>query len=147
MRAIKTVQQHYTPGPEILRMLDEFRQIMNACIQVGLTENVTSLKALSLKAYKQLAIYDALSYYKLCAISGATGILRNHRRTVRHGEKPTTTPYVRRLRLTTCYGFKIRDGCLLLPHRRRELLRIPLTSHTQAIIARHEVRSVTLTPD
>jgi len=79
MRAIKTVQQHYTPGPEILRMLDEFRQIMNACIQVGLTENVTSLKALSLKAYKQLASYDALSYYKLCAISGATGILRNHR--------------------------------------------------------------------
>ncbi|MGO9645055.1 MAG: hypothetical protein ACLPY5_09940 [Candidatus Bathyarchaeia archaeon] len=104
MWAVKTVQQHYTPGPEILRMLDEFRQMMNACIQVGLVENVTSLKALSLKAYSQLAAYDAMSYYKLCAISGATGILRNHRRTVRHGMKQTT-PYVRRLRLTTCYGF------------------------------------------
>src|SRR5208282_1374128 len=145
MWPVKSVQQHYTPGPEIQGMLDEFRQMMNACVQVGLVENVTSLKALSLKAYKQLASYDAMSYYKLCAVSGATGILRNHRKASRHGERPTI-PFVRRLRLTTCYGFKIRDGCLLLPHHRRELLRIPLTSHTQAIIARHEVRSVTLTP-
>jgi putative transposase len=74
MWAIKTVQQHYTPGCEMLGMLDEFRQMMNACIHVGLVENVTSLKVLSLKAYKQLAIYDAMSYYKLCAISSATGI-------------------------------------------------------------------------
>src|SRR5208282_4524140 len=146
MWPVKSVQQHYMPGPEIQGMLDEFRQMMNACVQVGLVENVTSLKALSLKAYKQLASYDAMSYYKLCAVSGATGILRNHRKASRHGERPTI-PFVRRLRLTTCYGFKIRDGCLLLPHHRRELLRIPLTSHTQAIIARHEVRSVTLTQD
>ena len=119
MRAVKTVQQHYTLNPEILRMLDEFRQMMNTCIRIGLAENVTSLKALSLKAYKQLATYDAMSYYKLCAISSATGILRNYRRTARQGKNPTT-PYVRRLRLTTCYGFKIKDGCLLLPYHPRE---------------------------
>ena len=146
MRAIKTVQQHYRPGPEILRMLDEFRLMMNTCIQVGLDENVTSLKALSLSAYKQLAGYDAMSYYKLCAISSATGILRNHRRTSRHGENPTT-PYVRRLRLTTCYGLTIKDGYLLLPYHPREPIRIPLTSHVRATIRKHMVRSVTLTQD
>ena len=39
MRAVKTVQQHYAPSPEIVRMFDEFRQMMNACIQVGLAAN------------------------------------------------------------------------------------------------------------
>jgi len=146
MRAVKSVQQHYTISPEILRMLDEFRQMMNTCTQVGLDENVTSLKSLSLKAYKQLAAYDAMSYYKLCAISGATGILRNYRRMARHGQKPTSR-YVRRLRLTTCYGFKIKDGCLFLPYHPREPIRIPLTPHVQATIRKHAVRSVTLTQD
>ena len=146
MRAVKTVQQHYTLNPEILRMLDEFRQMMNTCTRIGLAENVTSLKVLSLKAYKQLATYDAMSYYKLCAISSATGILRNYRRTARHGENPTT-PYVRRLRLTTCYGFKIKDGCLLLPYHPRKAIGIPLTPHVQATIRKHPVRSVTLTKD
>src|SRR5208337_3612432 len=146
MRAIKTVQQHYAPGIEILRMLEEFRQMMNTCIQVGFAENATSLKALSLKAYKRLATYDSMSCYKLCAISCATGILRNYRRTTRNGENPTT-PYVRRLRLTTCYGFKIEDGCLLLPYHPREPIRIPLTPHVQATIRKHAVRSVTLTQD
>src|SRR5208337_4888951 len=146
MRAIKTVQQHYAPGIEILRMLEEFRQMMNTCIQVGFAENATSLKALSLKAYKRLATYDSMSCYKLCAISCATGILRNYRRTTRNGENPTT-PYVRRLRLTTCYGFKIEDGCLLLPYHPREPIRIPPTPHVQATIRKHAVRSVTLTQD
>ncbi len=146
MRAVKAIQQNYTLSPEILRMLEEFRQMMNACIQVGLAENATSLKALSLKAYKQLAGFNAMSYYKLCAISSATGILRNYRRTARHGEK-SASPYVRHLRLTTCYGFKIKNGYLLLPHRPREPIGIPLTPHAQATIRKHVVRSVTLTKD
>src|SRR5208282_3770542 len=146
MRAVKAVQQHYRPSPEILRMLDEFRLMLNTCIQVGLAENVTSLKALSLKAYKQLATFDAMSYYKQCAISGATGILRNYRRTARHGENPTV-PHVRRLRLTTCYGFKIKNGYLLLPHCPKERISIPLTPHVQATIRKHAVRSVTFTRD
>jgi len=146
MLAVKTVQQHYTASPEILCMLEKFRRMMNDCVQVGLAENLTSLKALSLKVYKQLARYDIMSYYKLCAISAATGISRNHRRAVRCGKKPTS-PYVRSLRLTTCYGFKIRDGSLLLPHRRGESIRISLTSHVQATMAGHVIRSVTLTRD
>jgi len=146
MLAVKAVQQHYTSSPEILHMLEQFRLMMNDCIQVGLAENLTSLKALSSKAYRQLARYDIMSYYKLCAISAATGILRNHRRAVRQGKKPRS-PFVRNLCLTTCYGFRIRNSSLLLPHSPRERIRIALTSHVQATIRDHVVRSVTLTRD
>ena len=146
MLAVKAVQQHYIATREILYMLEQFRCMMNDCVQIGLDQNLTSLKALSLKAYRQLARYDVMSYYRLCAISAATGILRNNRRAVRHGNK-ARRPYVRSLRLTTCYGFKIQDGTLLLPHRPRERIRIALTAHVQEIIHGHPVRSVTLTRD
>ncbi len=146
MAAVKVVQQHYPPDSDILCMLEQFRQMINHCVQIGLTENLTSLKTLSLRAYRQLAGYDIMTYYKLCAISAATGILRNHRRMVRQGEKPRGL-HVRALRLTTCYGFKIQHGCLLLPNRRREPIKIHLTSHVQATIGGRPVRSVTLTSD
>jgi putative transposase len=144
---IKTVNQYYTHGQKILHMLEQFREMMNHCIQIGLAENLTSLKALSPKAYRQLARYDTMSCYKLCAISASVGILRNYRKAVRRGEKPPATPHVRRLRLTTCYGFKIRDGFLLLPHHPREPIRIALTPHVQVSIQGYAVRSVTLTRD
>jgi len=51
MRVIKVVQQHYTPRPEIHRMLEQFRHMMNDCVVIGLSENVTSLKSLCTKAY------------------------------------------------------------------------------------------------
>jgi len=121
--------------------------MMNDSIQIGMAEKVSSLKALSSNAYKQLADHDVMSYYKLCAISAAAGVLRNYRKRVRRGGKAAKGPYARRLRLTTCYGFKLQDGCLLLPYRPREPIRIPLTHHTQATIAGQMVRSVTLTPD
>src|SRR3972149_10753616 len=144
--AIKTVQQRYAPNQNTLRLLEQFRQMLNDCIQIGVSENISGLKALSLKAYKQLAEHDAMSYYKLCAISAAVGVLRNYRKTVRRGGK-AGGPYGRRLRLTTCYGFKVQDGCLLLPHRPRNPIKIPLTQHVQAMIAGQMIRSVTLTPD
>jgi len=145
MLAIKTVQQFYSPDQNILRLLEQFRQMMNRCIQIGIAENVSSLKALSLKAYRQLAAYDVMSYYKMCAVSAAVGVLRNYRKVARQGE--TRMPYVRRLRVTTCYGFKVQDGRLLLPHRPRETIKIPLTPHVRATIAGNLIRSVTLTPD
>jgi putative transposase len=87
-----------------------------------------------------------MSYYKLCAISAATGVLRNHRKTKRKNPR-TKEPYARKLRLTTCYGFKIQDGKLLLPLHSREQLQIPLTEHVQETIKECKVRSVTLTRD
>jgi putative transposase len=146
VRVFKSVWQHYTPTPEIHWLLEQFRQMLNDCIRIGLTENVTSLKSLSLKAYKQLSRYDVASYYKLCAISAATGILRNYWKAKRKG-RDVKEPYARRLHLTTCYGFKVRDGELSLPIRAKEHVRISLNQHVQATINGFTLRSVTLTED
>ena len=96
MPVVKVVQQYYMPGPEIRCMLEQFRQMLNECVRIGLSEDVTSLKSLSTKAYNQLAAYPVMSYYKLCAISKATGILRNYHKAVRKNPK-TKEPYARRL--------------------------------------------------
>jgi putative transposase len=146
VQVFKSVWQHYAPTPETSWLLKQFRQMLNDCIRVGLAENVTSLKSLSLKAYKQLSRYDVASYHKLCAISAATGILRNYRKAKRKNPY-VKEPYARRLRLTTCYGFKVRDGELVLPIRAREHVRISLNQHVQATINGFTPRSVTLTED
>jgi hypothetical protein len=58
MGAFKAVQQHYTPGPKILWMLEQFRQMVNDCIGIGLGSNLTNMNAFSLKAYHELNRYD-----------------------------------------------------------------------------------------
>jgi putative transposase len=150
MRAVKAVQQHYAPGPEILHMLEQFRQMLNDCVRIGLAENVTSLKSLSTKAYDQLATYDVMSYYKLCAISKATGILKNYRKAKRQGIR-VKEPYARQLQLTTCYGFKIKtiEKALLLPFKPKQPLSIPLNAHVLRVLLEPniEIRSVTLTDE
>lgn len=129
-------------------MLEQFRRMMNDCVRIGLAENVTSLKSLSTKTYHQLVTYDAMSYYKLCASSRATGILRNYRK-ARRKNPEIKEPYARRPQLTTCYGFKIRAeaGVLLLPFKPRQPLPIPLSEHVLRVLSEPgiQVRSVTLT--
>lgn len=120
--------------------------MINDCVRIGLVEDSTSLKALFLRAYPHLAGFDAMSCYKLCAISAATGILRNYRKAKRKNQR-AKEPYAGKLHLTTCYGFKIRDGSLLLPFRPREPIRIQLTPHVQTTSRGCPVRSVTLTRD
>ncbi len=87
-----------------------------------------------------------MSYYKLCAISKATGILKNYRKAERAG-KSVKHPYAQRPQLTTCYGFKITDRSLLLPIRPRNKIRIPLNHHTLQVLCETSLtaRSVTLT--
>jgi len=116
--AVKSVKQNYTPSEQLLDLLNDFRLMVNDCIRIGLKENVTSLKSLSLKAYHQLSNYQIPTYYRLCAISAAAGILKNYRKASR--KKPNVkTPYARRLMLTTCYGFKIKEDNLRLSVRPR----------------------------
>ena len=75
MLAVKTVWQYYVPVDDVLRLLDVFRRMVNDSIRIGLVNDVSSLRRLSLLSYNQLAPYDSHSYYKLCAISRAAGIL------------------------------------------------------------------------
>src|SRR5208337_69989 len=107
---------------------------------------VTSLKSLSLKAYRQLEHYDVMSYYKLCAISKAAGILKNYRK-ASGKRKPVKQPYAQRPQLATCYGFKISDGNLQLPIKRGNKMMISLNRHTLQVLSEAHLtpRSVTLT--
>jgi len=119
--------------------------MVNVCIAVGIEQNVSSLKALSLKAYHRLS-RETLSYNRLCAISTATGILRNYRKAKKKNSR-TKFPYAKKLILTTCYGFKIQNGLLRLPTKPRQYIYVKLNSHTLRVLSGLNVRSVTLTPD
>jgi len=148
MHVIKCVQQRYDGSVETVKLMDVFRCMVNDCIHIGLQENVSSLKALSLKCYRKLARYDVLAYYKLCAISRASGILKNYRKFTHKGRR-VRVPYVWRPQLVTCYGFKIKDGKLLLPSKIGEPIEIPLNSYIRRVltVSGLQVRSITLTPD
>jgi putative transposase len=144
MRAVRAVKQSYTPSPELLNLLDTFRKMVNDCIRIGLAGNVTSMKAISGKAYHELAGYDVPTYYRLTAISKAAGILQNYRQTLRK-HPGAKKPYAAKLMLTDCYAFKVFKGELRLPIRAREYVYIPLNAYTLRSIESYDVRSVCLT--
>jgi putative transposase len=126
--------------------MQTFREMTNLCIRVGLENNITTLKRLSLSTYNQLKRFDVPSYYKLCAISRASGILSSRKKSIRRGY-PTKTPYARKLVLVSCYGFKVEDGKLFVPIGDREYEAIPLNNHTREVLSDPtlKVRSFTLT--
>jgi len=145
LRSIKSVRQKHQASSDLLRLLDEFRRMVNVCIAIGIEENISSRKTLSLASYHRLS-RDILGYYRLGAIGIATGILRNYQKAVRKNPR-TRIPYARRLMLTTCYGFKIQENLLRLPVKPREYVYLKLNEHTLQVISALNVRSVTLTPD
>ena len=118
----------------------------NESIRIGLANDVSSLRKLSLLSYNQLAQYDSPSCYKLCAISRAAGILAARKKSLKRGFA-TRTPYAVRQLLVSCYNFKMKNGGLEIPVARGKRLNIPLTRHTLDLISQPgvEVRSFTLT--
>ncbi len=120
--------------------------MVNESIRIGLANDVSSLRRLSLLSYNQLAHYDSPSYYKLCAISRAAGILAARNKSVKRGF-PTREPYAVRPQLVSCYGFKVNNGGLEIPVSRGKRFSIPLTKHTLEVISQPGVtaRSFTLT--
>jgi putative transposase len=126
--------------------LELFRRMVNDSIRIGLVNDASSLRRLSLLSYNQLAHYDSPSCYKLCAISRAAGILAARKKSLRRG-LPTRDPYAVRPQLTSCYGFKVRNGRLEIPVSRGKRLSLPLTKHTLAVVSQEgvQVRSFTLT--
>src|SRR2546422_11400989 len=67
--AVKSVWQHYAPTRDVLGLLEVFRRMVNESIRIGLANEVSSLRKLSLLSYNQLAHYDSPSCYKLSTIS------------------------------------------------------------------------------
>ena len=146
MLAVKSVRQNYPLPLEVLKLLDIFRRMIYESIRIGLAYDVSSLRRLSLLSYNQLASYDIPSYYKLCAISRAAGILAARKKSMRRGF-PTRAPYAVRPHLVSCYGFKIENGQLQIPIARGLRFNIPLTKHTMDVVSERgvKVRSFTLT--
>src|SRR5437667_4370563 len=144
--AVKSVWQYYVPVAAVLRLLDVFRRMVNDSIRIGLLNDASSLRKLSLLSYNQLARYDSPTYYKLCAISRAAGILAARNKSIKRGFPPRT-PYAVRPQLVSCYGFKIGNGRLRIPVTRGKRLSLPLTRHVLEVISQPgvEVRSFTLT--
>jgi putative transposase len=131
---------------DVLGLLEVFRRMVNESIGIGLANNVSTLRRLSLLSYNQLAQYDSPSCYKLCAISRAAGILAARKKSLRRGF-PARQPYAIRPVLVSCYGFKVKNGGLEIPIARGKRLSLPLTKHTLDMISQPgvEVRSFTLT--
>ena len=144
--AIRSVWQYYASSREVLVLLDVFRRMVNDSIRIGLVNDVSSLRRLSLLSYNQLANYDSPSCYKLCAISRAAGILAARKKSLRRGF-PTRMPYTLRPCLVSCYGFRVKNGGLEIPVSRRKRLSLSLTKHTSDVISQPgvKVRSFTLT--
>ncbi len=57
--------------------------MVNESIRIGLANDVSSLRRLSLLSYNQLAQYDSPSCYKLSAISRAAGILAARKKSLK----------------------------------------------------------------
>ena len=126
--------------------METFRQMVNDCIRIGLENDASTLKKLSVLCYPSLARYDILSYYKLHAISKAAGILANRKQSIKRGY-PTKTPYLKKGILVSSYGFKVIDGILKVPVDNRQYFDIPLNKHTRQVLSDQLLilRSFTLT--
>src|SRR5438445_4218615 len=54
--AVKSVWQYYVPAADVLRLLDLFRRMVNDSLRIGLLNDASLLRKLSLLSYNQLAI-------------------------------------------------------------------------------------------
>jgi putative transposase len=145
LAAIKCIKQPCSTE-SLSPMMETFRHMVNDCLKIGLENNVSTMKKLSNLAYGQIAKYNVISYYKLCAISHAAGILTNRKKSIQCG-KTLRNPYAKRPFLISCYGFKIIDGVLKIPVVRRQYFEIPLNSHVKRVLSdsRLQIRSFTIT--
>src|SRR5437870_4659861 len=130
LQAVKAVRQNYHANEEVRSLIEDFRCMVNDCIRIGLRENLTSMKSLSMKAYHQLSAYVVPTCYRLTAISRAAGILRNYRKELKKRGRSARVPHVTRLSLTDCYGFRVIHRLVRLPVRRGEYTFIVLNDHT-----------------
>jgi putative transposase len=144
--ALKSVKQRYQSTPEVKRLLVLFRRMVNDCIQIGISSNVTALKRLSVLSWPQRRRYECPTYYKACAVSRAAGILAARKKSLRRGIL-TRDPYSLNPQITAYQGFKISNNALQIPVGPRRYNYFPLSRHTLCVLSEPgvTVRSFTLT--
>jgi putative transposase len=128
-------------------MMNTFKDMVNHCIRVGLENNCSTMKKLSLLSYHTLKDYQIQSYYKLTAIAQAAGRLAQLKKDIKKGRK-VKSPYVSKPYLVSCYGFKINGMLLSFPVSNREFANILLNNHTAKILSDKTLqpRSFAITP-
>ncbi len=123
--------------------------MVNRCIEIGLQNNIHTLKKLSAMSYRELAKYNEIpSCYKICAISKAVGILSNRNQSIKRGIR-TKNPYLKRLILISYYGFKFDGGIFKIPIGNRKYFEILLNYHSKNVLSDNslKINSFTLTLD
>ena len=150
---IKSVRQPYSPPNELLLQMENFRQIVNDCIRIGLEANVSSMKRLCSLSYRQLRKRhqpnNLPSHYYLTAISKAAGILASRKKSIKRGI-PTKEPYLKKPLLVSCYSFKISEnGTLRFSLETNKPINISLNKHTLDAISAVgiQIRSFIITSD
>ena len=145
--ARKSVKQRYSPTPDVMDLMEDFRAMANDSIRKGLETGASSLKRLSVVNYGDLSkrYHSIPSYYRLTAISKAAGILAARKKSIRRGVQ-TKDPYLKKRLLVSCYHFKIEGDYLAFSLCKANKVKIGLTKHTLESIKGLEVRSFTLTP-
>ncbi len=120
--------------------------MVNLCVSLGLENDVSSLKRLSLLSYRKLARYHCPACYKLCAISRAAGIIASRKKSIRRGIR-SKSPLTLKPQLVAYRGFKFENGTLKISLGHREYFDVPLNAHTLQTLSDHplRVRSLTLT--
>jgi len=153
--AKKSIKQRFNPSARLLSLMEDFRQMTNDCIRIGMGfekehHRTPSRNRLSLLSYGELRRRHLGGYsgYLLCANTKAAGILSARRKSIMRGF-PTRAPYLSRSVLVSCYGFKIEDGNLLIHLDANTLESIPLNTHTKTALSdpTMRVRSFTLTEE
>jgi putative transposase len=128
-------------------MMEIFKDMVNFCIRIGLENNASTMKRLSILSYRHLKDYPIMPYYKLTAISQAAGRLTQMKHNIRKGRK-VKSPFVRKPYLVSCYGFKINGMLFSFPIKSREFANILLNDYVADRISDDGImpRSFTITP-
>ena len=146
LRAIKSIKQSIPPNKDLNGLMEIFRDMMNHCIRVGIKENCSTLKRMSILSYHELKDYDILGSYKLNAMSQACGILAKYKKELKKNSN-AKMPYVSKPYITNCYNIKHNDSLLTIPFKPYQPINILLNPHTQKILSDPtlKVRSFTIT--
>ena len=140
MRVLESVDQPFVADERLSSTMETFRKMLNDCIRIGLAENKTSFMSLRYACYPKLKDYETPAAYKNNAISRANGILSSYRKLLKKKGKRVRKPYCWKPVLTTCYGFKLKEGSIILPSK----LKIPLNDYVLKRIQGSEIRSITV---
>ncbi len=140
--------------PPLLRLLAEFRLVVNQSIRVALQGDIRSRFRLAREAYSALSAEHTIhKQYITSAFEVALGVLKAHRRRVRKGTK-TNAPYVHRLFLQAenqSYWLDRETGRLRIPIRGTEgvQLMLPLAQWHRSFLSdpSWNLGSLTVTPE